>query len=158
MGWGDLLGDFAKGFAKGYIEERGVKGTLSDLGSLASSIFDSDNVDSGNEEIYTQLCNDIDMFIKQSEYSEAFDLLNAFYEENCDDEQDVIYYYLASEIFVALLEELIGDNRFDEIKESAVDYINDGLEFDDDDFVDEFDELIKRVKKATNKHNCKSLK
>lgn len=31
MGWGNLLGDFAKGFAKGYVEERGVKGTLQDI-------------------------------------------------------------------------------------------------------------------------------
>lgn len=34
MGWGSFLGEFAKGFANGYIEKRGVKGTLEDLSSV----------------------------------------------------------------------------------------------------------------------------
>ena len=49
MGWGSLLGDFAKEFAKGYVAERGVRGTLEDVGEVAKGVksffsdFDSSN-------------------------------------------------------------------------------------------------------------------
>lgn len=94
MGWGSLLGDLAKGFASGYIEERGIKGTLEDLGSVASSaknFFSSNNQSNDNlEEVFWGIYN---QYMEDSEYQSAIEFVEDFYTENAL-EEDYSYFFL----------------------------------------------------------------
>ena len=71
MGWGKLLGDVAKGMAQGYISERGVKGTLEDVGELASGVKNFFNSGDSSDEGLTwdDLIEHISELINNDEYS-----------------------------------------------------------------------------------------
>lgn len=90
MGWGSFLGEFAKGFANGYIEERGVKGTLEDLGSVASSVkefFSNNNDEDGPDfwAIYNQ-------YMEEEDYNSAIEFVEEYY-SNQGLAQDYILLY-----------------------------------------------------------------
>lgn len=87
MGWTSFLGDLAKGFAEGYIEERGVKGTVEDVAGIAKSLFSSQD-ESDNDFI-----SEYNALIDAEEYAEAYNYVNKIYNGESKDE---IYYYLCA--------------------------------------------------------------
>lgn len=105
MGFGKLLGDFAKGFAQGYIEERGVVGTIQDVAGLGKSILGTpNNNEADNEayvEAYKQHWNDttdaIDTCCKNGNFDKAKELLNNFYTQY-DEEHDFWYTFWTTRI------------------------------------------------------------
>lgn len=77
-----------KDLAVDYISERGAKGALEDLGSIASGVknlFSSED-DSSNEG--TPLSDTYQELIDQEEYQEAIDLINQYYQ---GDKKDYLY-------------------------------------------------------------------
>jgi hypothetical protein len=104
MGWTSLLGDLAKGFAQGYIEERGVKGTVEDVAGFAKSLFSSDE----NNDAFDEFISKYNELIDAEEYSEANELVNEVYK---DEEKDVFYYYLDAQScnLMAINDEVLDD-------------------------------------------------
>lgn len=90
MGFGRFLGDLARG----YVEERGIKGTLEDIGDLAGGLFsgsDDDDEMDGDKFIDT-----FDNYIEQEEPDKAIALVEQFYE---DLDEDYLYSYLLAEAY-----------------------------------------------------------
>lgn len=95
MSWSKLFGDLAKD----YIRENGVKGTMEDLGSLASGIKgffssdddysddDSSDDDSSDDENIWEPYNE---FLEQERYQAAMDYVKRVYSGQ---EKDYIYHY-----------------------------------------------------------------
>ncbi len=94
MGWGKFLGDLAKDFAAGYIEERGVKGTVEDISSLAKGLFSNDSDSSDVDD----LINEYDALINDGEPDKAIALIKGYYKNN-HTEKDNIYNYLVGNAF-----------------------------------------------------------
>ena len=103
MGWGKLLGDFAKG----YIGERGIEGTMDDLNSIkngVSKLFGS-NDDGYNQEAaqqtyiqdWNQTTDAIYSFENEEEFNKAKDVLDAFYAKY-DEGHDFWYDYFQTHI------------------------------------------------------------
>jgi hypothetical protein len=103
MGWGKLLGDFAKG----YIGERGIEGTMDDLNSIkngVSKLFGS-NDDGYNQEAaqqtyiqdWNQTTDAIYSFENEEEFNKAKDVLDAFYAKY-DEGHDFWYDYFQAHI------------------------------------------------------------
>lgn len=126
MGWGSLLGDLAKGFAKDYIEERGVKGTIEDVGDLAKGVknffssSDNSNTNSPNNnyssnndnteaEQFLELYNE---FMEEEKYQNAEDLVDNFY---IGSDKDEYWYFFKAQIHNAIG---VDNNSLDEINKA----------------------------------------
>jgi uncharacterized protein YukE len=104
MGWGKLLGDFAKG----YIGERGIEGTMDDLNSLkngVSKLFGSnEDYDDYDGDAYQQDWNKTVDAIYESyqneNYQEAVNALESFYRDH-DEDYDFWYFYWRADIAYA---------------------------------------------------------
>ena len=104
MGWGKLLGDFAKG----YIGERGIEGTMDDLNSLkngVSKLFGSnEDYDDYDGDAYQQDWNKTVDAIYESyqneNYQEAVNVLESFYRDH-DEDYDFWYFYWRADIAYA---------------------------------------------------------
>ena len=91
MGWGNLLGDFAKG----YVQERGVKGTLEDIkdiGSAASGFFGGLSSKKADDAEWNELFSSVGKLIEQGEYIESLNTIDNFYTEYSDGTGDVTYF------------------------------------------------------------------
>ena len=129
MGFGNFLGEFAKGFAKGYVEERGAKGTIQDVSDLLSGIFGNSDSSAADEADWDELFKDINDLMDNGEYNEALELLDEFYHDNMNSEPDALYYYQRGDILLGFLNDSIGEDYFDEINESLCECIVEGKEF-----------------------------
>lgn len=85
--------ELAAGLASDYISERGAKGALEDLGSLASGVknFFSSDDDSGNDSTMSDYYNSL---IEQEEYQEAIDFINQCYDGQTKDYS--FYFYIGN--------------------------------------------------------------
>lgn len=153
MGWGSLLGNFAKEFAKGYVQERGIKRTLEDVSSVASGLFSGLSTQEADEDDWNELYKSIEERISSREYIDAIKTLDRFYNEYMDGEDDSTYFYLRSLILVDFLESQIGNDDFDEILDALSEAIKEGKSFEDEDFEEEFEELEQRKSNAIDSHN-----
>lgn len=79
MGFWDIAGEFAKEFGKGYVKERGVKGTLEDISELFSSDDDDDDEKEFDEQVWSDTVDEINSCIEEEQYSEAIDTLVTYY-------------------------------------------------------------------------------
>lgn len=90
MGLGSLLG----GFAKGYLQERGIQGTIEDVTDLAKGVSDlfASKGDDGDEffDTYNSL-------FENEEYDEAIKFVNSYFRDN-DLTRDEVYFYLMAQI------------------------------------------------------------
>lgn len=134
MGFWKELGGFAKGFAEGYVSQRGVEGTLDDLSSFASKIFGSSNSNIDDE--WNQTFDEIVSAVDDRQYGDAIDLLNEFYESN-DLQLNFNYHYISSQIFICILE-----------KEDKNDFNKSSIE---DDFLEQF-EYAKNLASDSGEH------
>lgn len=94
MSFWKIAGEFAKEFGKGYVQERGVKGTMEDLGDLASGVkkfFSEDN--SSNDVSVFEGYNEL---YENGDYEQASQYVKDFYREYSLT-QDYIYYFLISQ-------------------------------------------------------------
>ncbi|MCQ2234886.1 MAG: hypothetical protein MJZ24_09140 [Paludibacteraceae bacterium] len=57
MGFLKTLGDVAKGFAEGYIEERGIQGTLEDVSDVAKKVFGNNTNNISSQDLLSALNN-----------------------------------------------------------------------------------------------------
>lgn len=146
MGWGKILGGFAKDFAKGYVEERGVKGTLEDVGDIAKGIkgFFSDSSDNSSEVSWDDLTDSINQLRDENKYSDALDLLDQYYQEYEDGEPDVYYYLWRSHILIDWLELETQEESFREIDKALQEAIREGRSFNESELNAEFKELKER--------------
>ena len=119
-----IITKFAAELAKGYVSERGVKGTMEDavnlmqgVGNVGKKLFGSneDEYDSdeyeeyeGDEvetnffdkETWTKLCNGIDTFKEKDDFKGALNMLRSYY-ERYEVDLDYFYFYLKADILIA---------------------------------------------------------
>lgn len=98
MGWGSLLGDFAKGFAQGYIEERGIKGTLEDVGDLAKGVKNMFATDDCADDSSEDFIEEYNAMIENEQYNKAKNYVYTYYKQN-NLERDYFFYYFLAEIY-----------------------------------------------------------
>lgn len=106
--------NFLGGFAEGYIEERGIEGTVEDLGSLAKGVknlFSDDNQSEFNEEVWNNLTDRIDNLVDSGKYDEAENILIDYYNEYENGEPDFFYFRIRSLISICYYENLAYDNE-----------------------------------------------
>ena len=154
MGWGKLLGDVAKGMAQGYISERGVKGTLEDVGELASGVknfFNSDNGSSDDGITWEDLTDHISELVDNGEYGQALDDLNEYYTLYEDDEADVWYFYWRAIIEIAWLESF-DDENFDDVNQSLTSDISEARKYRNTDVNKELEDIVNRQKETVACH------
>lgn len=90
MSFWKIAGEFAKEFGKGYVKERGVKGTMEDLGDFASGVknFFSSGAESGEEE--NSISDIYNQYIEDEDYQGALDFVRDYYKGI---EKDYAYFY-----------------------------------------------------------------
>lgn len=153
MGWGKLLGDVAKGMAQGYISERGVKGTLEDVGELASGVKNFFNSGDSSDEGVTwdDLIEHVSELINNGEYSQALDDLNEYYTLYEDDEADVWYFYWRAVIEIAWLESF-DDENFDDVNQALTSDISEARKYRNTDINKELEDIVNRQKETVACH------
>ena len=119
-----ILTEFAKEFAKGYISERGVQGTMEDavslmqgVGNVGKKLFGSNEEENGSDEYdeyendeaetnyfdektWKKLCDGIEALKEESDYAGALKMLNDYYNRFQVD-LDYFYFYLKAGILLA---------------------------------------------------------
>lgn len=116
-----ILTKFATDFAKGYISERGVQGTMEDAVSLMQGVsnvgkklFGSNGEENGSDEYendeaetnyfdektWKKLCDGIEALKEESDYAGALKMLNDYYNRFQVD-LDYFYFYLKAGILLA---------------------------------------------------------
>ena len=119
-----IITKFAAEFAKGYVSERGVKGTMEDAVSLMQGVgkvgkklfgsnedeYDSDEYDeyendeaetnSFDKKTWKELCDGIEALKEESNYVGALKMLNDYYRRFQVD-LDYFYFYLKADILLA---------------------------------------------------------
>ena len=119
-----ILTEFAKEFAKGYISERGVQGTMEDavslmqdVGNVGKKLFGSNEEENGSDEYdeyendeaetnyfdektWKKLCDGIEALKEESDYAGALKMLNDNYSKYQVD-LDYFYFYLKAGILLA---------------------------------------------------------
>lgn len=101
------LTDFLGAFAEGYVGERGVAGTLEDVGNFASGLLgladgnNSDN-DSGDfvRQAYQEMIDALNDYIDNGEYEGALSRLEEYYDVYENSQYDFHYYYIKSRIYL----------------------------------------------------------
>ena len=118
------LTEFAKEFAKGYVSERGVQGTMEDavsfmqgVGNIGKKLFGSNEEENGSDEYdeyendeaetnyfdektWKKLCDGIEALKEESDYAGALKMLNDYYNRFQVD-LDYFYFYLKAGILLA---------------------------------------------------------
>ena len=118
------LTEFAKEFAKGYVSERGVQGTMEDavslmqrVGNVGKKLFGSNEEENGSDEYdeyendeaetnffdektWKKLCDGIEALKEESDYAGALKMLNDYYNRFQVD-LDYFYFYLKAGILLA---------------------------------------------------------
>lgn len=163
MGWVGLIGEFAKDLAEGYVEQRGVKGTIDDISGLVSSFSKDDNDDvsqltDDNDDVAIQrwknLADQLNNDIGKGNYAKANERLNNYYERYEDSEVDVYYYSWRAEILVGWLESIVGEEDFEELDSVALEAIEEGMKMaDNEELRDDFKSLLNRIIQANDQHN-----
>ena len=90
--------DFAKGFGEGYLEQRGIEGTIEDIGSLAKgikNIFSDDSSDSSADE-EDSVFDGYNENIDAGNYQEAVDYVKEYY-KHYSLQKDYVYFYLLAQ-------------------------------------------------------------
>ena len=119
-----ILKEFAKEFAKGYVRERGVQGTMEDavslmqdVGNVGKKLFGSNEEENGSDEYdeyendeaetnyfdektWKKLCDGIEALKEESDYAGALKMLNDYYNRFQVD-LDYFYFYLKAGILLA---------------------------------------------------------
>lgn len=117
MGFWDIAGEFAKEFGKGYMKERGVKGTLEDISELFSSDDDDDDDEKEfDEQVWSDTVDEINSCIEAELYDDAIDTLVNYYKEYEDSEPDFYYYYYYALILTDAYTKMASDDP--EIKDA----------------------------------------
>ena len=116
MGFWDIAGEFAKEFGKGYVKERGVKGTLEDISELFSSDDDDDEEKEFDEQVWSDTVDEINSCIEDELYDDAIETLVNYYEEYEDGEPDFYYYYYYAQILTDAYTKMASDDP--EIKDA----------------------------------------
>ena len=103
MGWGKLIGDFAKG----YIGERGIEGTMDDLNSIKNGVsklfgsnddgYDQEAAQQAYIQDWNQTTDAIYSFENEEEFNKAKEVLDAFYAKY-DEGHDFWYDYFQTHI------------------------------------------------------------
>lgn len=157
MGWGSLLGDFAKEFAKGYVSERGVKGTLEDVGDLASSakrFFSSADTNNDNNVSWEEITDFISKEVQEGNYTDALQALDEYYQAYENGQADVYYYYWRALILINFLEASVSESEtFKEVDNALSEAIIEGRDFNDSDVNKEFKEISNRRNAAKEDYN-----
>lgn len=110
MGILSTAGKFALGLAADHLRERGIKGTVEDLGEAASSVkgfFSSDNETSDEENPFNAFYE----LINEGKYEEALNYLDDTYNNYYDCQADVVYYCCRAEVFIAYYRNLSYDSE-----------------------------------------------
>ena len=105
MGWGKLLGEFAKG----YVSERGVDGTIEDVVKLTQKggevinkfsqkvdkwcEDEEDKDDENNDSTWDDFINEFNACLENGEYDDALELIDYVYEIYYDNQFDFAYYF-----------------------------------------------------------------
>ena len=124
-----IITNFAKGFAKGYVSERGVEGTMEDavnliqgVGKVGKKLFGSNEKENecdkyeeceSNEaetnffdkETWTKLCNGIEAFKEEDDYDGALNMLQSYY-SRYEVDFDYYYFYLKADILIAKYDDI----------------------------------------------------
>ena len=119
-----ILTELAKEFAKGYVSERGVQGTMEDavslmqsIGNVGKKLFGSNEEENGSDEYdeyendeaetnyfdektWKKLCDGIEALKEESDYAGALKMLNDYYNRFQVD-LDYFYFYLKAGILLA---------------------------------------------------------
>lgn len=119
-----ILTEIAKDFAKGYVSERGVQGTMEDavslmkgVGNVGKKLFGSNGEENGSDEYdeyendeaetnyfdektWKKLCDGIETLKEESDYAGALKMLNDYYNRFQVD-LDYFYFYLKAGILLA---------------------------------------------------------
>ena len=119
-----ILTELAKEFAKGYVRERGVQGTMEDavslmqdVGNVGKKLFGSNEEENGSDEYdeyendeaetnyfdektWKKLCDGIEALKEESDYAGALKMLNDYYNRFQVD-LDYFYFYLKAGILLA---------------------------------------------------------
>ena len=119
-----ILTELAKEFAKGYVSERGVQGTMEDavslmqgVGNVGKKLFGSNEEENGSDEYdeyendeaetnyfdektWKKLCDGIEALKEESNYVGALKMLNDYYRRFQVD-LDYFYFYLKADILLA---------------------------------------------------------
>lgn len=107
--------EFLGGFAEGYLEERGIEGTIEDLGDVASGVkkfFSSDEDSSGfNQDVWNEMINRVNQHLERDEYAEAENVLIDYYNDYENGEADIFYYRNRSLISICYYENLNADSE-----------------------------------------------
>lgn len=112
------LTDFLGAFAEGYVSERGVSGTLEDVGNLASGLLglaggdDSDD-DTGDfvRQAYQEMIDALNDYIDNGEFEEALSRLEEYYDVYENSQYDFHYYYIKARIYLAWYKTLSFNNE-----------------------------------------------
>ena len=155
-----IITKIATDFAKGYVSERGVKGTMEDAVSLMQGVgkvgkklfgsnedeYESDEYDeyesdeaetnSFDEKTWKELCDGIEALKEESNYVGALKMLNDYYRRFQVD-LDYFYFYLKADILLAKYDDLGRSPESDFSCKTEVDKAIEacdkyGLEADDD--------------------------
>ena len=108
-----IITKIATDFAKGYVSERGVKGTMEDAVSLMQGVgkvgkklfgsnedeYESDEAETNSfdEKTWKELCDGIEALKEESNYVGALKMLNDYYRRFQVD-LDYCYFYLKADI------------------------------------------------------------
>ncbi len=99
MGWGKLFGDIAKDLASDYLRERGAKGAVEDLGSMAKGVKNffsgDDDTDEADDAIVDM--GIYDELIEHQNYQEAIEYVKSSYQ---GEQTDYIYDYLLGNAYL----------------------------------------------------------
>ena len=108
-----LFKEIVKGFAEGYVSERGIDGTLEDLSDFASKIFGTNDSNTDNE--WERTFNEISSLVDEKQFQDALNLLDNFYDSNNLD-INFNYSYIVSQIVI----EILKFGNFEEYDENKV--------------------------------------
>lgn len=161
MSFWKIAGEFAKGFGQGYLEQRGIDGTIEDIGSLAKGVknFFNDG-DSSNEE-GNALNEGFNEFIQDGYYEGAINFIKQCYQ---GEKKDYIYNYYLGFAYrqlgdltkaVHMLQQSyntcpIGTDDSKTIKEEL-----DGVK-EQKKYIDAWEETLKNIQQQTEKKNFTS--
>ncbi|MCH5236468.1 MAG: hypothetical protein J1E95_01550 [Muribaculaceae bacterium] len=107
--------EFAKGFGQGYLEQRGIEGTIEDLGSLAKGVknfFSSDDQQNAqfDQEIWDNMQNNVFQLLDEGNYNDAENEVINYYNNYENGNPDFFYYRLRTLISLTYFENLSYDS------------------------------------------------
>ena len=153
MSFWKLAGEMAKEFGKGYVKERGITGTMEDLGSMANGIKGFFNTNSSNPGAdWENLTDRIIELIQNEEFGDASELLDNYYNTYEDGNADAYYYFWRSQILINLLESSLTSDDYNEYDKYLAEAIKKGRDFNNSDLNKKFNQITERQKDARKSH------